>query len=199
DVRSDAELEEARADYREAYEGGDSDALLKGQEKMSRLHAERVGTLSKIPVSATAPAAAPAAAPAPAAPDTRAMKWLRENAWFQAPGSEDMTGYAVGLHQKLIAGGLNPQIHEEYYTRIDEGLRAVFPEKFSSADLGGGEAELPAATTGKKPPPLGGPTRGGKPPRKVQLTTTQVALAKRLGLTNKQYAAQVVKEQMADG
>jgi len=43
---------------------------------------------------------------------------------------------------------------------------------------------------------VGGPSRGGKPPRKVQLTATQVGLAKRLGLTNKQYAAQVAKEQL---
>ena len=198
-ARSDAELEKARADYRDAYEGGDTDALLKAQEEMSRLHAERAGPLARLPAAVAAPAAA-APAPAAPAPDTRAMKWIRENPWFHATGFEDMTGYAVGLHEKLIKGGFNPQIHEEYYTQIDEGLRAVFPDKFSNPDLGGKEVDLPPAVTGgKKKPPVGGPTRGGNPPRKVQLTTTQVALAKRLGLTNKQYAAQVVKEQMADG
>ncbi|MBC8159553.1 MAG: hypothetical protein H8E94_09515, partial [Alphaproteobacteria bacterium] len=76
-ARSDAELEKARADFKEAYEGGDTDALLKAQEEMSRLHAERVGTRSKIPFSATAPAAAPAAAPAPAAPYARPMDLVR--------------------------------------------------------------------------------------------------------------------------
>ena len=78
-------------------------------------------------------------------------------------------------------------------------MRAVFPDKFSGENLGSGEDGPPAVTTAKRKPPVGGPSRGGKPPRKVQLTTTQIALAKRLGLTNKQYAASVVKEQMKNG
>jgi hypothetical protein len=124
---------------------------------------------------------------------------MRENSWFQQPGSEDMTGYAVGVHQKLVAAGYNPAIHEEYYSKIDESMRAVFPDKFSPAALGETERPAPAVTQGSKSPPVGGPSRGGSSPRKVQLTATQVALAKRLGLTNKQYAAQVMKEQRADG
>ena len=131
------------------------------------------------------------------------MDWIRENQWFQKPGSEDMTGYAVGLHQKLVAAGYNPAIHEEYYDQINQGMRNVFPEKFSAADLGGQEVEVvpltPVVTPRRSSPPVGGPSRGGVPSRKVQLTTTQVALAKRLGLSNKQYAAQVMKEQQANG
>ena len=200
-ARTNAEIEKARKDFKDAYEGGDTDALLDAQEKLSQLHAERVRTLSNAP--RPAPAQTPAQpqrqqAQSPA-PDVRAMEWLRKNAWFQQPGSEDMTGYAIGLHQKLVSQGLNPQLHEEYYTKIDQGMRTVFADRFSESDLGGVGVDTPAANTPKKKPPVGGPSRGGKPPRKVQLTTTQVALAKRLGLTNKQYAAQVVKEQMANG
>ena len=207
-ARSDAELETARSSFKEAYEGGDTDELLKAQETISRLHAERAKGL----VDAEAiqrrqqfqqqpQQQAPQQNPQQQAPDSRAMEWLRKNSWYQAVGNEDMTGYAVGLHQKLVGGGLNPQLHEEYYTKIDEGMRTVFPDKFSSEDLGGkgGGYPHPAETGGKKPPPVGGPSRGGKPPRKVQLTATQVSLARRLGLTNKQYAAQVAKEQLADG
>lgn len=197
-ARTDAELEKARSDFKEAYEGGETDALLEAQEKLATLHAERVGTLRQT-IAPPQPSIEQAPQQAPQqvnTPDVRATKWLRENPWFQQSGSEDMTGYAIGLHQKLVASGLNPQIHEEYYTRIDEGMKAVFPDKFSSADLASREGNPPVVTHTKRKPPVGGPSRGGVPPRKVQLTGTQVALAKRLGLSNKQYAAQVAKEQL---
>jgi len=210
-ARSDAELEAARKEFKEAYEGGETDALLVAQENLSRLHAERVKALSDAErfersrrpaqeqqVGQQQQQQQPVEA---APPDAKAMEWLRDNPWFHQQGHEEMTGYAVGLHQKLVMGGLNPQIHhEEYYNKINEGMRTVFPDyEFSSGHQGGNGASTPAATTGKRPPPVGGPSRGGKPPRKVQLTTTQVALAKRLGLSNRQYAAQVAKENMTNG
>tara|TARA_R110000824_G_scaffold89496_1_gene219395 strand:- start:8513 stop:9508 length:996 start_codon:yes stop_codon:yes gene_type:complete len=207
-ARNDAELEAARKAFKTAYDDGETDDLLVAQEKMAELHAERVGNLARRPAAAPAfetavTAAAPQSAPTGAPPDKRAMDWIRENQWFQKPGSEDMTGYAVGLHQKLVAAGYNPAIHEEYYDQINQGMRNVFPEKFSAADLGGQEVEVvpltPVVTPRRSSPPVGGPSRGGVPSRKVQLTTTQVALAKRLGLSNKQYAAQVMKEQQANG
>jgi|TARA_R110000824_G_scaffold6049_3_gene27808 hypothetical protein len=198
-ARTDAELEKARADFKDAYEGGETDALLEAQEKLAKLHAERVGTLRQAPAAVQPVAEQPYQPQVQQnnAPDVRATQWLRENQWFQQKGSEDMTGYAIGLHQKLVASGLNPQIHEEYYSKIDQGMRSVFPDRFSSADLASREENSPVVThTKKKPPQVGGPSRGGVPPRKVQLTGTQVALAKRLGLSNKQYAAQVAKEQL---
>ena len=197
-ARTDAELEKARSDFKEAYEGGETDALLEAQEKLATLHAERVGTIRQTPniPQNNAEAYAPPQAPRVNTPDVRATKWLRDNVWFQQKGSEDMTGYAIGLHEKLVNNGLNPQIHEEYYVKIDEGMRAVFPDKFSDADLGSTGTRPPVVTHTKRKPPVGGPSRGGVPPRKVQLTATAVALAKRLGLTNKQYAAQVAKEQL---
>jgi len=197
-ARSDAELEKARADFKSAYEDGRTDDLLSAQERISALTAEKISRANVRPQ----PQPAPQAQHSPVnsnVPDARTAKWLQENTWFQAPGREDMTGYAVGLHEKLIKQGYDPRIHEEYFTKIDEGMRAVFPTEFSEGNKGGNGAGSPVATSEKKPPKVGGPSRGGKPPRKVQLTATQVALAKRLGLTNKQYAAQVVKETMQDG
>jgi len=204
-ARSDAELETARGDFKEAYEAGDTDKLLEAQEKLSTLHAERVSTALRQPraappVAAQSNGAQPGAVPVTRTPpDARGTQWMRDNSWYQSQGNEDMTGYAVGLHQKLIEAGYDPRVDEEYYTKIDEGVRAVFPDRFSGGDQGGnGVDETPAATPRGRKPPVGGPSRGGKPPRKVQLSATQVALAKRLGLTNAQYASQVAKEQLTD-
>tara|TARA_R110000744_G_scaffold113621_2_gene212729 strand:- start:3920 stop:4912 length:993 start_codon:yes stop_codon:yes gene_type:complete len=204
-ARTDAELDKARSEFKEAYEGGDTDKLLEAQERLATLHAERVGTAMRQhrPASAPQQAAPQQAAPQQQAgrspPDARGTQWMRLNTWYQAKGNEDMTGYAVGLHQKLIEAGYDPRVDEAYYTKIDEGVRAVFPDRFSDGDLGGNGGSPPAATPRGRKPPVGGPTRGGKPPRKVQLTATQVALAKRLGLSNKQYAVQLAKEQLTDG
>jgi len=207
-ARSDAELETARKEFKEAYEGGDTDALLAAQENISRLHVERGKALQDAEIiqrqrqQQQPQQAQQQQQQAVGTPDARAMEWIRKNSWYQSPGNEEMTGYAVGLHQKLVKEGLHPQYHEEYYSRIDNGMRTVFSDYFSGREEGGngaGNGSASVVTTGNKPPPVGGPSRGGKPPRKVQLTATQVALAKRLGLTNKQYAAQVAKEQLNDG
>jgi hypothetical protein len=204
-ARTDAELEQARKDYKDAYDGGETDDLLAAQEKITKLQLDRDKALDnadRFQRQRAAPVQTPVAQPQQpqgnGTPDVRAMEWLRDNDWFHKTGNEDMTGYAVGLHQKLVMEGLNPQIHEDYYKRIDQGMRTVFPEYEFSGEQEGGSGEVNvtthAVTAGNRPPPVGGPSRGGKPPRKVQLTTTQVSLAKRLGLTNKQYAAQVAKE-----
>jgi len=203
-ARSDAELDKVRGEFKEAYEAGDTDKLLEAQEKLSTLHAERVGTAMRQPRPApSTPQQVAQPQPQPQGgrtpPDARGTQWMRDNTWYQSKGNEDMTGYAVGLHQKLIEAGYDPRVDEAYYTKIDEGVRAVFPDRFPSGGQGGNGVETPAATPRGKKPPVGGPSRGGKPPRKVQLTATQVALAKRLGLTNAQYAAQAAKEQLTNG
>jgi len=205
-ARSDAELEAARQKFKDAYDGGETDELLAAQEDLSRLHAERVKAMADAEAfqrgrqqqqQQVQQQQQAQSTQDTGTPDVRAMEWLKLNPWYQEAGREDMTGYAVGLHQKLVQQGFDPRLHEEYYIKIDEGMRTVFPDYgFSSGQKGGNGASTSAVTSGKKPPPVGGPSRGGKPPRKVQLTTTQVALAKRLGLTNKQYAAQVAKEQL---
>ena len=203
-AKSDAELEMARKEYKEAYEAGDTDELLAAQEKISALTTERMLRPAQIQQQVQQPQQAQqpqGQAPQTGTPDVRSTKWLQENNWFHGKGTEDMTGYAIGLHQKLVSAGFDPRIHEEYYSKIDEGMRTVFPDyKFSkAANTGGNETSVSAVTPRKLPPKVGGPSRGGKAPRKVQLTTTQVVLAKRLGLTNKQYAAQVAKDTLTNG
>jgi len=205
EARTDAELEQARESFKDAYDEGDTDALLKAQENISRLQAERINVLNRVgpkpegdPVGQPQqPQQQPSQQQQTAPPDARGMQWIKLNPWFQRKGDEDMTGYAIGLHEQLIGAGYDPRVHEEYYQKIDEGMKTLFSDRFAGGTNGGdGELLAPAATPARKPPPVGGPSRGGTPPRKVQLTATQVTLAKRLGLSNKQYAAQVAKEQL---
>jgi hypothetical protein len=103
--------------------------------------------------------------------DPKLQSWLGNNNWFGK--DKEMTSFAYGVHEKLVeTDGVDPRT-DDYYERLDSRLRQVFPEKFGD-EMG---AEEPAAS-----------------PRKVQLTSTQVGLAKRLGITPEQYAKQLLKD-----
>ena len=119
-------------------------------------------------------------------PDAKTKAWASENEWFG--NYSEMTGYAFGVHESLVRQGINPQSQaDEYYNRIDQSMRQRFPDKF-----GGHQVEAaPVRQAGSVVAPAG---RSAKKSRRVQLTSTQVALAKRLGLSAEQYAAQLLKE-----
>ena len=118
--------------------------------------------------------------------------WLANNDWFQKKGHEEMTGFAMGVHQKLLLDKINPVTDAQtYYQKIDEAMQRTFPDYFNKQSVETREVEAPPRSVGSV---VAAPSRTAKKPRKVQLTSTQVALAKRLGLTNEQYAAQLLKE-----
>jgi hypothetical protein len=183
-----AEMDKAKAAYKTAYESGDPDALLEAQEKLTALQNERIRYDSYRPQPAPQPAPQPQymqQTPQPNRPSDRAMKWAERNQWFEK--DSEMTGYAYGLHEKLVKSGVAPDT-EEYYNQIDSAVRRVFPDRFDDVSF---EETAPQRQAGNVVAPA---ARSGKKPRKVQLTSTQVSLAKRLGLTNEQYAAQLMKD-----
>jgi hypothetical protein len=127
---------------------------------------------------------------APAKPqvDPRALEWGKKNTWFENPETPEMTGYAYGVHQKLVQSGIDPNT-DQYYTEIDKAMRRVFPDKFDDGQV---EVQAPQRQGGSV---VAAPSRTTKKSRTVRLTSTQASLAKRLGLTNEQYAAQLMKDQ----
>jgi len=186
-AKTDAEIDGAKRKYREAHDSGDADAITEAQNELSKLHAEKsqyayVAPQAPLPAQ---PQQQPAQHVPP--PDPLAVDWLKRNTWFQQPGYEEMTGFAIGLHEKLVKQGMDPRGNAQYYEQIDK----VLQEKFADSGKDG--------AAGNAPPPRNTPVvaparRGGGKPRKVELTSTQVALARKLGLTPEQYASQLVKE-----
>lgn len=189
--RIQVQLEQAKAKLKIAYETGDSDALAEAQMKLADLKNEeyRVSSYSPRPVQ---PAPQPqynpqvtSQAPEVRKPSPRAAAWAEENKWF---GSDDeMTALALGVHESIIKNGTVEPDSEQYYNAINSAVRKRFPEKF-----GGSEFATQRRTNGNLVAPSGRSTSNSV--RKVTLTTTQVALAKRLGLTPEQYAAQMLKD-----
>ena len=124
-----------------------------------------------------------------AKPPKEAMDWLENNPWFQAPGkaNQAMTGYALGVHAHLVATGVELN-SKKYYDEIDSALKEAFPDKF------GVVAVEPASQQPKAGNVVAPTSRTSKKPRQVKLTPSAAALAKRLGLTPEQYAAQLLKD-----
>jgi hypothetical protein len=175
-----AEVEVAKRQYKSAYESGDSEALVQAQEAMTtaKIRADRVGnfkpnTLQPTENTIKVPDSTPKSSPQR---DQRADAWAKDNSWF---GSDDeMTAFALGLDTKLKKDGLDPR-SDKYYERIDSRMRELFPEQF---DDGGGRK--------KKSSNVVAPATRSTSPRKVTLSQTQVALAKRLGVSLEDYAKQ---------
>ena len=181
---------EAKAAFKAAYEAGDSDALAEAQLKLTELKGEEMRLAAFKPQrpapQAEAPKPVQQQAPQVPKPSDRAMDWAQRNPWFGK--DEEMTGYAYGVHERVIKSGVAPD-SEEYYTAIDSAVRRVFADKFADEQ----KEEKPARKQMSSPvAPAGRQT--SVTPRKVVLTSTQVALAKRLGLKPEEYAAQLIKD-----
>ena len=187
--RVSAQLDRAKAEYKEAYETGDPDKLLEAQEKLTALQNEKFRVESYKPKPQPEVREVPqpkAEKPSVPEPDARTKQWASQNEWFGNDSA--MTGYAFGVHETLVKEGINPQTQaDEYYSRIDAEMRQRFPDKFGGQII----EDAPARQAG---PVVAPAQRSAKKPRRVQLTSTQVGLAKRLGLTAEQYAAQLLKE-----
>jgi hypothetical protein len=174
------EVESAKAKYKQAYEAGDSEALVSAQEELTsaKIRAERVNNFKPSVAQPQAPVVQPAPQPeyVPQV-DTKARAWQEANSWFGA--DKEMTALALAVHEKLVESGVNPT-SDEYYEKINSRVRSVFPDAFPSE---------------KRKSSVVAPATRSTAPRKIVLTQSQVHIAKRLGLTNEQYA-RAVAEQM---
>ena len=183
---ADAEMERAKLDYKTAYESGDPDRLVDAQEALTRSQYDKEVANRSVPQMNQLPSPPPMPSQAPPV-DPKLQSWLGDNEWFGK--DKELTSFAYGVHENLVSDqGVDPR-SDEYYSRIDDRLRKVFPDKFGD-EMG---AEEPAASP-RTSTVVASATRSSGRPRKVQLTSTQVALAKRLGITPEQYAKQLLKE-----
>ena len=206
-------LESARQDYKKAYEEGDTDNVVAAQESLMRAQSELQEaskyeqSLANKPVKvaddayqqqvyqqqlAREQAVAQQQAQQPSV-EPEAQDWASRNEWFMKPGFEEMTSLAYGAHAKAVQDGVAPN-SPEYFQRIDSRMRSAFPDYDwqDSSDTYGRNAPV----TASQPSSVVAPSSrsNGAKPRKVRLTSSQIALAKRIGLTNEQYAMQLIKE-----
>jgi hypothetical protein len=188
---AEQELEMAKKMYREAYEAGDADKLVDAQEKMTtaRIKVDRAQTASEDIKQRRALQEQETEVQIPQQSqklvrDSKAVSWQERNSWF---GQDDeMTSLALGLHEKLVKqNGMAYATTDEYYKRIDETMRKRFPENFEDV-----EDDKTART---KPSTVVAPASRSTSSKTVRLKTSQLSIAKKLGLTPEQYARELNK------
>jgi hypothetical protein len=195
------ELSLAKRDYREAYDSGETDKIIDAQQRMNdaQLRLSQANSyvsqyekpLQEDKNEVYIPQLQQKPQTQAFKPDSKALAWQDKNDWFGT--DEEMTSLALGLHEKLVRSGIDPT-SDEYYRRIDGTMQKRFPEYFGDATL---DEEKPAERT--KPSTVVAPATRSTAPKKVRLTKTQVALAKKFGLTPEQYARETLKLERTNG
>jgi hypothetical protein len=185
---AESEMDKARREYKAAQESFDSDAILAAQEALldAKMKLEAAKNFRHTPLQVEQDEVQTGyREPQRVQPDEKTLRWQAKNQWFGGNGFEEVTSYALGLHQKLVNSGADPR-SDEYFEHIDARVKSKFPEVFGGEDRS--QTESP-----RKPASVVAPATRSSGAKKVQLTTTQLALAKKFGLTPQQYAAQVAK------
>ena len=182
---AELEMEMAKRAYKEAYDSGDSDKIVETQEKLNnagyrlqRLKGyrpplqEENNSVQNQPTQAAAPRL-----------DQKTDSWRKQNTWFGQ--DEEMTATALGLHQKLEKQYGGQYIGtDEYWNTVNKTMQRRFPEYF-----GDEEPEKPQRTSATVVAPASRSTA----PKKIVLKQSQLAIAKKLGLTPEQYAREYAK------
>jgi len=194
-AKVNAQMQSARQAYKDAYESGDSDAVVKAQEYLSRatIDSDRYNVAKqradkRLSVEQAQPeeqrqAVAPqqAAPPPPRQEDPKARGWAEKNTWFGQ--DEVMTYAAFGIHRKMVEEeGFDP-LSNEYYTEVDRRLLSEFPAKLGVKKTGGSTQVAPAGSSASRN------IKKGR--RTVTLTPSQVAMAKKLNVPISEYAKYV--------
>lgn len=193
---TELQLEMAKRKYKEAHEAGDVDAQLEAQQILnvmqSRLERAKNFKLPTLQTENFDVQTPQQQQPVPK-PDDRVMRWQESNPWFGQ--DEEMTAAALGLHEKLKRSGVVVG-SEDYYAKLDSTMRKRFPENFGDEDL-----EIPEEVEAKpkadspkaKPATNVAPATRSTAPKRVRLSQSQVAIAKKLGLTPEQYVRELLK------
>jgi len=175
------EVDQAKAKLKAAHEAFDTDAIVEAQEELAtaKIKADRVNNFRPPVAKLEEPVVKPAPSETPQVQiDPKALAWQEANPWFV--NNRKMRAVALEIDRELVESGLDPA-SDEYYQRVDSEMRQIFPSAFPS--------EKPV-----KKSSVVAPATRSTAPKKIVLTQSQVAIAKRLGLTNEQYARAVAEE-----
>jgi hypothetical protein len=193
------QLEMAKRAYKDAYDNGDTDKIIEAQDAMQNANIRLAQARNfKLPplqdnnydVQRQQEQYQPPAAPEP---DARATAWRNRNDWFGA--DEEMTATALGLHEKLKRNGVVVG-SDEYYSTLDKTMRKRYDEYFTDPEEDKGSTK---ESTPTRLSTVVAPASRSTSSNKIKLKQSQVALAKKLGLTNEQYALEFRKLEASNG
>jgi len=190
---AELELNNAKRTYKEAYESGDSDAVMDAQEKLSAAtyKYQQAQGFKPTPLQEDEVEVKQDSEQVNVPqPDQKTLAWQERNTWFGT--DQEMTALALGLHQKLEREhGAQFIGTDEYWQTVDNTMRRRFPDYFGDETTDGGGK--PVQRTEKKPANVVAPASRSRSSKKIVLKQSQLAIAKKLGLTPEQYARELAK------
>jgi len=183
-------MESAQKELAAAIESGDAAAQVEANKRIATLafenakleQAKENKPVAQEPVQLSdggrLPQQTPQSLPEP---DPQAEAWASKNTWFGKDRA--MTFTAFEIHKDLVNEGFDPK-SDDYYSEVDKRIKVDFPHKFAK----GGDVEQSSKTNQL----VASAQRSVRPGRKtVRLTSSQVAIAKKLGVPLEEYAKQI--------
>jgi hypothetical protein len=200
---AEIELNMAKKAYKDAYDSGDSDALVEAQQRIAEATLRLDKVQSMRPVEIKEGQYQVPQAQQPATQDEKLTKWLDNNPWYggDTPEEDEMTGLAITVHNRLAREFGEKYVGtDDYYEKINATMRKRFPDHFQEQDdTQEVEAKQPVKTRASKPAAnVVAPATRSVAPKKVQLTPTQVQIARRLGVPLELYAKKVAEQMNGD-
>jgi hypothetical protein len=194
---AERQLELARIAYKEAYDSGDSDKVVDAQEKLTEAKFKVHEVASYRPQydesalqTAENEVKIPEQSQQPQRLDSKTQSWLDKNSWYGV--DDDMSFLAMGIHRRLERDGVTTG-SDQYWNAIDTEIKKRFPEKFA------GDNNSETKDSVKKPSTVVAPATRSTSPKKIRLTQTQLALAKKFKLSPEQYALELTKLESQNG
>ena len=200
---AEMEFENAKKRYKEAYESGDSDAVVDAQAEVSRatLNLDKVQNMRPLQAEENDVQIPQRSTNQPNV-SQRDQRWMQKNTWFGT--DPEMTASALGLHQKLAKEhGADFVGSDDYYKRVDATMRRRFPEYYD--DTQSDEDDTPSKKVSEpayedepprratKPANVVAPASRSTPPNRIRLKASEAAIARRLGVPLEEYAKQVAQ------
>lgn len=203
----EARITDATRRLEAAHAAGDGAAIAKATADLGMAQAELVAINTRAPANPAPPNPAPQPVPQQQQQQNRLPPrvdgWINRNRdWFHVDGRDPKSAEALSIHYKLLAEHIAPD--SETYTReLDKRLKAVYPDhqplEFSSEDDGRPERSTPRRTNAVAESGREDDTRRPANPRTVELTRSELSIAKRLGVTPQAYAAQKLRRDQRSG
>lgn len=190
ETRVQSELQIAQRMLKEAVEMGDVDKQVEAHKSITRLtlEADKVKGFRPVQMQEPPEPEPPQYVPQtpPPKPDGKTISWARKNTWFGR--DREMTDFARHVHDRLVVFDRVDPKTDEYWNKLDSEIRKRYPHLASDEDFE--DSRTPQQKQSVVVAPV---KRNTTPPRKVQLSASEVAIAKRLGLSIEQYAAEKLR------
>jgi len=188
---AEMEVEKAKRNYKEAYDYGKTDEIIEAQAELMRATNKLDKANNFRPTVQNVDdnvQLLPKKQSQAAQLDPKVAEWVAENPWYVDPTKKSMSRFAVGIHEDLLETYGDKFVGtDEYFKHINREVSRRFPEEFETNN------EEPKTQRTSKLSTVVASAKRSTSSKKITLTTTQVALAKKFGITPEQYARELTK------